>query len=355
MAQRKEKKSGKVDREKMMEDLMTRAEESERKKDIGSSFSGFFLTDMPRPTWSAKKGDHDVDLIPYQVGKYDNSDLKEGQWTYLLVVKVHYNVGVERRAVICPQQTFTEDHPFYDKCPICLEGAKRCQEIEDDPNLPDPFTRDGRKLWAEFRPKQRAIYNIWVLDDEKEKAKGVQIWDSSHWLLERKLPAYRKKKGGGSINIASPFKDGRTIHFERQGEGADTKYEGIRLDKRDEDIPDEIIEQAIVIDDLQEIYFEAKEETGEEEKPVDKKEKEVVLDDDDDVVLDDDNDVNSDDDVVLEDEVKEEEEEKEEKEEGPECPYGGDFGDDFDELLDCEDCETDYKKIYKACKKASKD
>jgi len=228
-----------VDRRKEMRDaLLHKTQESHERRDDSGMYGDIFKEIEGLQKWVCKGGTHIIDIIPYQAGGND-PNTKEGDWTYLLDLWVHRGVGVNQDTYVCLARNFKLP------CPICEYREKLREEADYDEDL-------VKSLY----PKRRSIYNILCYDNSKEEAKGVQIWDVAHFFMEKnlmsiaKIPARGQSKGG-FVAFADPD-DGRSIQFERQGEGKDnTKFLGHQFLPRDGyKIEDAVLEQAFQIDQI---------------------------------------------------------------------------------------------------------
>jgi hypothetical protein len=170
------------------------------------------------------------------------------------------------------------------------------------------------------------------MDSPKEEEKGIQVWDVSQWLFTNPLEELaHKKKGGGEVMYAD-IDEGKIISFRKKGSGVtNTEFTAFEFKDREE-IPDEVLDAAVCLDEL--IHKPTYEEVAtafdkkqEEEAPPAKKE------------------------VVK----KEKEEEAppakkslqkkeadippDKGEEALECPGGAAFGTDYNEYDECRECE----------------
>jgi hypothetical protein len=312
------------------EELAKRTEESYRSKDDSGRFKSIFepskMGGITR--WKPSEDDHSINIIPYFAGK-NNPKVKEGKSTYFLDLFVHSRVGVNEDSYVCLNRNYGQ------KCPICEHQAQLRKEGDED-----------EEYIKSLNPTRRAIYNIEVLDNPKEKAKGVQLWEVSHFLFEKELAELAKKKsGGGFVYFSTPdTEEGRIVSFRRKGEGKATKFPALSFEEREEPVSDEVLDAARCIEDLihiptyEEVYAAAfpetsketakKKEDDDDDRPVRKTE-----DDDDDRPV-----------RKREDDDEKDVPEKVEEVEG-ECPIGQVFGKEFDEFENCDNC-----KVREACK-----
>jgi hypothetical protein len=270
--------------------------------------------------WSCKEDDHEIYIVPYVVGK-QHPKLKEGKSDFALSVFVHRGVGINEDSFICLNRTYRQ------KCPICEYQA----ELRDDDKA------DEEDIKA-LNPTKRTIYNIVCLDTAKEEEKGVQVFDVSNWLFTLPLEDLaHKKKGGGEVAYAD-IDEGKIISFKKKGSKRSTEFTAFEFKDRP-DIPDEILDSAVCLDELlyiptyeevSEAFWETKEEerTSAQRKPKEEvdttsakepsiKEPSISEKKEDDVHTDD----------MIGSSVEE-------------CPSGAVFGKDFNAYEECRPCEV---------------
>jgi len=244
----------------MRQMLQERTQKSYEQKDDTGQFKPIWLEglDPPLKLWKCGEAEHFLDIIPYLAGRNDPKT-PEGSWTYWFDVWVHYNVGATKDVYICLARTYRLP------CPICEYRTEYMAEEDYDEDIA-----------GNLKPSRRSIYNVVVYDTEKEEAKGVQVFDASHWLMERLLVALTKparsrggQPTGGYVTFSDPVK-GKTISFERKGKGKEgTDFIGHKFEDRDYEIGENILEQAYCLDEIVHIpsYEEVKEAFyGEEEE-----------------------------------------------------------------------------------------
>lgn len=261
-----------------------------------------------------QKGRNEIEILPFDVGKNYPDVVKgkfeEGSTDYMLELWVHYGVGVMNSRIICPAYNFNQP------CPICEE-----REMMKDQGM-------DKKDYKPLYPKQRAIYNIYDHSDEK-----VKIFSVSYHLFANELQEeVEANNDEGDIIFAHP-KIGKTIKFravEAELEGNKFfKFKSFGFVDRKEEIDEDILDQAITLDEFLNIksYEQIKnlfhsgvadesEDEGEEDsqKRKDKKYFDKIKED-------------------------QEEEEKSSKKKKNRCPFGFKFGVDTDEKDECNECE----------------
>lgn len=204
--------------------------QSYKEKDDSGQFKSIFIESPGLKFWKCANGEHLIDIIDYKAGPNDPKT-PEGEWTYVLIIFVHYGVGVNQDGYICMARTYGK------RCPICeyREELRKAEDYDED-------------LVKSLNPKKRCFYNVLVSDNEKEQAKGVQIWDASHWLMERHLVIMAKiPTRTGQATAVEPYvlfsnsEVGKSIAFERIGAKMTTDFIGHRFVDRDYTIPPEFV------------------------------------------------------------------------------------------------------------------
>lgn len=290
--------------------------------------------------FSPVEGRNRINIIPYEIKTKNHPLVKRGEFEigdldYVMDFFVHRNIGPSESSVVCLKNTFGKP------CPICEQSALlRKQGKEQEAN--------------ELKASRRVIYNVQDLKDPDK----VKVFETSHFLFEKELIDESRDEEGGFVDFADPT-DGKEIKFRCQevqkGSMKFKEYKSFSFEDRDEEIDDDLLEQAISFDEVIRIptYEEVEkilygsEDEDEEEKPKKKK------------VEDDEDDEEDDEEVVeespkkkksfedLDDVDEEDEEEKPKKSSGGKCPFGHKFGVDCDEHNDCDNCDK-WDSCFKA-------
>lgn len=164
---------------------------------------------------------HTIDIIPYFAGKFD-PHVPEGEEAYVFEFYTHRDCGVGEGSIMCLAETYGK------VCPICQDRRKKIREGIDE------------KLLNKLRPARnpRSVYNIICYDDAEEEAKGVQVFHTSHFLMEAQLQELAKvpvRAGVKGIDPLIIFMDptvGKSIVFKREGQMEKTRYSGMRFSDR---------------------------------------------------------------------------------------------------------------------------
>lgn len=219
--------------------LLKRTQESFNSRESSGKYKSY-LADLPRPQWIAKEGDHIIDIVPFLAGS-KHPKAKPGEPVYLVDLWVHRKVGITEDNMVCPALNYGK------KCFICeeLERRKRAENLSE-----------ADEAWIKERAaKRRVIYNVMVYDNAEEEAKGVQIWEESHWFAEKNISAVARNRRTGAFIPFSDPDEGKSIEFGVSGKGMGKKFEGFTLSDRPEggEVTDAMLEEAISIDDYIEI------------------------------------------------------------------------------------------------------
>uniref|UniRef100_A0A6M3L450 Uncharacterized protein n=1 Tax=viral metagenome TaxID=1070528 RepID=A0A6M3L450_9ZZZZ len=296
---------------RVRDELLNATRHSDETKDSTGRFGSFFKDDLDVPFWKCGEGEHIIDILPFRAGK-NHPITEDGKYTYLLDIWVHRNIGPNEDNVVCPARNYKKP------CPICeyLVDVSKKSDIDEE---------ELNELRSSLRPKRRVVYNILVYDTAEEESKGIQVWEVSHWFMEKRIAPLSKTRTGEYIPFSDPV-DGKSIAFYRHGTGAqNTEFGGHRLEDRVTEggksysIGDDLLKKAHILDDLIVIstYDELKKlfhggSEEEQEEPKVEKEKSKTPD--------------------------------------SKCPGEGTFGVDYDQLKPCETCP---EKTYRECKKES--
>ncbi|MCK5642275.1 MAG: hypothetical protein KAJ19_15825 [Gammaproteobacteria bacterium] len=135
-------------------------------------------------------------------------------------IYVHYGVGSDNSAYLCPKKMLNKP------CPICEESKKA--------------EREGDAEYAkEISAKQRVAF--FLLDRDNED-KGALMW-SAPWGFDKDVCKISVDKRSGEVLELDNPEEGYDIEFERTGKGIGTKYEGIKIARRDSELDnDEALE-----------------------------------------------------------------------------------------------------------------
>ena len=202
------------------------------KKRTEQSSSGGFITifkdGMNLPLYKEPKdGDMGIDIIPY-LATDKNPHAQEGEPVYKLELWVHQMVGPEKGNYVC-LRNFNRD------CPLC--DARYEEMASDSPR---------EEISNSLKGSHRVIYNVVVAGEED---KGVQVWTASTYLAEEPFKASAKnRKTGEKIAFACPD-NGRTIWFTCQGSKFSKEFAGISLEEREEEISEDILDQAFELEE----------------------------------------------------------------------------------------------------------
>jgi len=193
--------------------------------------------------WNPSEDEHELAIFSYlmkenSVFREENPDfnlpfskdkLKEGAWAHKLTILLHWGIGVNKDAVLCPR---TLKRP----CPICEERDRLievgCPKDEEE----DKY----KKRMMDLSPAKRALYNIFCFDSNKEMKKGIQIWEAPHNSIEDVLSEKFQDRRTGEKRYFMIPEEGWNVFFEKKGKKLNTEYRQVDIvERRKEDKFDE--------------------------------------------------------------------------------------------------------------------
>jgi len=216
-----------------------------------------------------KAGIVTLDFLPYVVKGKLNPYAKEGSLHFERTYYVHRGVGAENSSYVCLRRTFKK------KCPICDHIAVLSRDPDAD-----------SQLIKGLAPKERQLFNV---IDLKDKDKGVQLFEYSHWNFGKVLDAKIRRYDDGRYDFFADLEQGLSveIEFDEEKMGGYTFYKaaGITFIPRRKAYSEDILEEVICLDDvprefgykeLNEIFLQKgeDEDTDEEEEDEDTDEEE---------------------------------------------------------------------------------
>jgi len=210
--------------------------------------TSIFKSDLDLVFWNPKEGQHFFDIVPYIAGGND-PDAEEGEETYCFQPYMHRNIGPNDKNVICLAKTYGRP------CALCEYHKELIRDGADEDLI------DEMKV----QTNPRVIYNIRVLDSKEEQKKGIQIFHTSHYIMEGVLLELANTPTSPDDEdldpftpYASPDDDGKTISFKRKGTGINTRFIAHSLQNRDYSISNKILKEAQTLDQL--VYIPTYEE-----------------------------------------------------------------------------------------------
>ena len=246
-----------ISKEERKKRLLERMRQGMKKGGGDFESTSIFKPDLDVSFWNPKEGQHFFDIVPYITGPND-IDLPEGEEAYCFQPYMHRNIGPNNRNVICLAKSYGRP------CALCDYHKELVREGADEDLIDE--------IKAQANP--RAIYNVHVLDSKEEQKKGIQIFHTSHYIMEGTLLELAATPTTPDSKEISPFtpypsryEDGKTVSFKRKGTGVNTRFIAHSLQDRDYPISEKLIKAAHCLDQL--IYIPTYEEqkawlTGEE-------------------------------------------------------------------------------------------
>ncbi|MBT9139084.1 MAG: hypothetical protein DDT31_01664 [Syntrophomonadaceae bacterium] len=216
----------------VLDKLRARVKEKIEKK--ASKQRGYGLYNIPdgveffKPQ---KAGTYHLDILPYKVSVQNHPQVSGGEVWFERTVFVHFSVGDEQLAYICPKTIAA-------KCPICEERAKMFK----DPNADE-------ELIKQLRPKERQLFNVIDLDD---KEPTIKIWEVSNFLFGGILE--EEIRNGDEENASFFFYEGGKtlkVRFKQESFGDNSFLKTHRIDFEDrEDYGVDVLKKTIDLDKL---------------------------------------------------------------------------------------------------------
>jgi hypothetical protein len=167
-------------------------------------------------------GTHTIDIIPYFAGKND-PHVPEGEEAYVFEFFIHRDVGVGEGSIMCLAETYGKP------CPICEDRRRKIREGIAEKSVDK--LRPGRN--------PRSLYNIICYDSREQEDKGIQVFHTSHYLMEEQLQELASgtpiRPGQEQLDPLVLFmdpKEGKSIIWKREGKMEKTRFTGMRFGDR---------------------------------------------------------------------------------------------------------------------------
>lgn len=183
----------------------------ERANQRGNDFLGFIGQDFK--TFTPEKGNNYIRILP---PTWDDAE------HYGLDIYVHYGIGPERAALLCPQKM------KIGPCPICEAGARAARAGDEE-------------LKKELDASKRVM--VWMINRNDEK-QGPMIW-TMPWSLDRDIVKVCRDPHSGEIYMIDDPNRGFDVGFERTGDGVTTKYVGIQIARKESSIPQDFLDYVV--------------------------------------------------------------------------------------------------------------
>ncbi len=164
------------------------------------------------PEW---KPEEDINFIKILPPKADDIYFGFEMW-------IHWQVGDDEDAFLCPKKTNGED------CPICLYQAQLMKELDED----EKWTKEITSLF----PQARMVYFIVDTKDDDTIEKGVQIYPAPYTKVDKEgiIPlcvVINEDREETEFDISLP-ENMKDVTFTRKGKKQyDTVYSGFKLVK----------------------------------------------------------------------------------------------------------------------------
>lgn len=231
--------------------------------------------------FSPKEGRNRINIIPYTIKTKNHPLVRKGEFEigdkdYVMDIFTHRGVGPSEATVLCLKNTYGKP------CPICEQSALLKKQGKEEEA-------------AALKASRRVFYNV---QDLKNPDK-LLVFETSHFLFEKELiDEARDDEEGGFVDFADE-EAGKEIKFRcskvTKGGFEFNEFKSFSFEDRDENIPDELLENAISFDEILNVptYEEVEkilygqDDDDEDEAPATKKTKSKARDEDDDEDFDD--------------------------------------------------------------------
>lgn len=209
------------------------------------------------------------DILPYIVTtKRHPDEVKAGDIWYKFPYKLHFGVGIDNQAVICPRS-------IAKPCPICEEKNRMAK----DPDADEDTVKD-------LKPQDRVLYNWRPI--RKEKSGDIMIWDipfhNFQKMLDREI-LDGDDEWGGFADLEDGFS--LRIRFAEESFGGSKFAKADRIDfVSREDLKESILKKTVSLDEcvvvlpykeIQALFFQV--DNDDDDDPDDKDPDDVDPDD----------------------------------------------------------------------------
>lgn len=274
-----------------------------------------------------------LDILPYVVTdkKHLDPQAKVGELWYKKPIKIHYGVGADEIAILCPRT-------FGKSSPICEERNK----VANDPDGDDETAKA-------LKAKDRVLYCIRPLNG-KQKDK-ICIWDISYYNFQELLDEELNDDDNEEYRGFPEPEDGYTlkVRFKEKKFGKNTFLRANKINFVErEDLDEEILEKVVNLDEIlvlksydqiKKLFLELDDEDEDDEPDEKPKRKPKKVEEDEE----------PDDDEEDEKPKRQRKRPKKDEDEEDEnkCPYNHTFGEDHEMEDECDKC-----KVVKKCEDA---
>lgn len=183
-----------------------------RSSQRGNDFEGIFKSEFAS-VYAIRDGENTVRILP-----------PSQQWDtrhYGMDVWVHFQIGVNKSAVICRSRMLNK------RCPVCDEAAE-AMEAGDS------------KLAKDLAARKRVV--AWIVD-RKDPDRGAQLW-AMPWTLDRDIAKVARDRETGEIYAVDDPDEGYDVTFDKEGKDIGTKYVGVQISRRPSSVPKAALRKA---------------------------------------------------------------------------------------------------------------
>jgi hypothetical protein len=214
--------------------------------------------------FSPKEGVNKFNIIPFEIKSKNHPEvaaknLEIGDLDIFLDIWVHKKIGPGEQDVVCLK------HNYNKYCPICAEEKKYWDSGEEESA-------------KQMRARRRCLFNIQPI--AKGEPQALKVWEVSHYCFGQLLVEEANDQADGEdiINYAD-LEEGQIIKVRMKEEqlGKNTFLEATRIDfmEREEELEDELIDEAFSFDaglkvlsesEIEKVMFGANEDEEEKDK-----------------------------------------------------------------------------------------
>lgn len=179
-------------------------------------------------------------VIPYEIKSKLHPEVARkkmavGDLDYVMDIWIHQFIGPNNTDALCPKKNYGKP------CPLC-EEVSRLYDAKKD--------KDAKDLSA----SRRCFYNIQLVGKDGPES-DTKVFHVSHYLFTKELMEEANECGKGDTIVPfADLEDGSIIKVrgteEALGENKMLKFKSFDFLARDEEVPDELVDNAVSFDDL---------------------------------------------------------------------------------------------------------
>lgn len=183
-----------------------------------------------------------IDIIPYIItsNKHPEFKTREGEYDYVFICWVHFNVGPGKDKYLCPRLNYGK------ACPICEEVERR-QSAENIDKREEIYINS-------MKAKKRCYYNVISYKDPE----NIKVFEVSFVLFEKELRDQAQfdaeRFGDDGVICFSDPENGYSIEFRGKeatfNDNDYLKYSNFQFVERNKQYPEDIVGKAYPFDKM---------------------------------------------------------------------------------------------------------